>query len=88
MNKKNLPNKICAACNKAFSWWKKWSLNWADGKKLGLNTLFVSLAAGLTYLGTQVGNIDWGSATALVVPIAALLLGTATQWAKDNSEKE
>ena len=67
---------------------KKWSLNWVDGKKLGLNTLFVSLAAGLTYLGTQVGNVDWGSATALVVPIAALLLGTATQWAKDNSEKE
>jgi len=67
---------------------KKWSLNWADGKKLGLNALFVSLAAGLTYLGTQVGNVDWGSATALVVPIAALLLGTATQWAKDNSEKE
>ena len=67
---------------------KKWSLNWADGKKLGLNTLFVSIAAGLTYLGTQVGNVDWGSATALVVPIATLLIGSVTQWAKDNSENE
>ena len=67
---------------------KKWSLNWADGKKLGLNTLFVSIAAGLTYLGTQVGNVDWGSAPALVVPIATLLIGSVTQWAKDNSENE
>ena len=67
---------------------KKYSLNGADLKKLGLNTVFVSLAAGLTYLGTQVGNVDWGSATALVVPIATLVLGAATQWAKDSSEKE
>ena len=29
---------------------KKWSLNGEDLKKLGLNTIFVSLAAGLTYL--------------------------------------
>jgi len=65
---------------------KKYSLNGADLKKLGLNTLFVSLAAGLTYLGAEVGNIDWGTSTALIVPIATLLLGTATQWAKNNKE--
>jgi|TARA_B100001564_G_scaffold85471_1_gene69356 hypothetical protein len=67
---------------------KKYSLNAADLKKLGLNTLFVSLAAGLTYLGTQVANVDWGSTTALVVPIATLLLGTATQWAKNNKDQD
>jgi len=67
---------------------KKWTLNLADGKKLGLNTLFVAVAAGLTYLGTQVANVDWGSMTALVVPIATLVIGAATQWAKDSSEKE
>ena len=65
---------------------KKWSLNGEDLKKLGLNTLFVSLAAGLTYLGAEVGNVYWGSSTALIVPIATLLLGTATQWAKNNKE--
>jgi hypothetical protein len=65
---------------------KKYTLNGADLKKLGLNTLFVSLAAGLTYLGAEVGNIDWGASTALIVPIATLLLGTATQWAKNNKE--
>ena len=65
---------------------KKWSLNGEDLKKLGLNTVFVSLAAGLTYLGAEVGNIDWGASTALIVPIATLLLGTATQWAKNNKE--
>ena len=63
----------------------KWKLDLADGKKLGRNTLFVSLAAGLTYLGTQVANVEWGSATALIVPIATLVIGAATQWAKDNS---
>ena len=63
----------------------KLKLDLADGKKLGLNTLFVSLAAGLTYLGTQVANVEWGSATALIVPIATLVIGAATQWAKDNS---
>ena len=57
-------------------------------KKLGLNTVFVSLAAGLTYLGTEVANVDWGSMTALVVPIATLLLGTATKWAKDSQSEE
>lgn len=67
---------------------KKWSLNWTDGKKLGLNTLFVSLAAGLTYLGTQVAEVDWGSMTALVVPIATLIIGSVTQWARDSSEEE
>ena len=67
---------------------KKYSLNGEDLKKLGLNTVFVSLAAGLTYLGTEVAKVDWGSLTALVVPIATLLLGTATQWAKDSQGKE
>jgi len=67
---------------------KKYSLNATDLKKLGLNTLFVSLAAGLTYLGTQVANVDWGSTTALIVPIATLLLGTATQWAKNNKDQD
>jgi|TARA_B100001094_G_scaffold252945_1_gene251150 hypothetical protein len=66
---------------------KKYSLNATDLKKLGLNTLFVSLAAGLTYLGAEVGNIDWGASTALIVPIATLLLGTATQWAKNGKEE-
>ena len=67
---------------------KKYSLNGEDLKKLGLNTVFVSLAAGLTYLGTEVANVDWGSMTALVVPIATHLLGTATKWAKDSQSEE
>jgi hypothetical protein len=45
----------------------------------------LDLADGLTYLGTQVANVDWGAMTALVVPIATLVIGAATQWAKDNS---
>ena len=67
---------------------KKYSLNGEDLKKLGLNTVFVSLAAGLTYLGTEVANVDGGSMTAIVVPIATLLLGSATKWAKDSQSEE
>ncbi|MAH34772.1 MAG: DUF2256 domain-containing protein [Verrucomicrobiota bacterium] len=26
--KKNLPYKICIACNRSFSWRKKWTNNW------------------------------------------------------------
>ena len=32
MKKTNLPNKTCSVCNKAFSWRKKWSLNWKKVK--------------------------------------------------------
>ncbi|WP_345211726.1 DUF2256 domain-containing protein [Mucilaginibacter gynuensis] len=30
--KHNLPHKICAVCNKPFSWRKKWAKCWADVK--------------------------------------------------------
>ena len=63
---------------------KKYSLNGEDLKKLGLNTVFVSLAAGLTYLGTEVANVDWGSMTALVLTFATILFGTANKWSKDR----
>ncbi|MBC7486725.1 MAG: DUF2256 domain-containing protein [Cytophagaceae bacterium] len=32
VKKGNLPHKICAACNKPFSWRKKWKKNWAEVK--------------------------------------------------------
>jgi hypothetical protein len=31
-NKSYLPQKICAACKKPFSWRKKWEKNWAEVK--------------------------------------------------------
>lgn len=28
--KSNLPEKLCAACGRAFSWRKKWERHWED----------------------------------------------------------
>ena len=30
--KKNLPEKICLVCKRAFSWRKKWEKNWKEVK--------------------------------------------------------
>ncbi|MDX2075106.1 MAG: DUF2256 domain-containing protein [bacterium] len=32
VKKENLPNKICATCNRPFTWRKKWERNWDDVK--------------------------------------------------------
>ena len=32
MKKHDLPNKICAICNRPFTWRKKWRLNWESVK--------------------------------------------------------
>lgn len=32
VQKENLPEKICAVCNRPFSWRKKWEKNWEHVK--------------------------------------------------------
>ncbi|MDF2158212.1 DUF2256 domain-containing protein [Algoriphagus sp. CAU 1675] len=32
MKKENLPVKICAVCQRPFTWRKKWEKNWAEVK--------------------------------------------------------
>lgn len=32
VKKQNLPQKICAACGRPFTWRKKWEKNWEDVK--------------------------------------------------------
>jgi hypothetical protein len=32
VKKQNLPTKICATCEKEFSWRKKWERNWEEVK--------------------------------------------------------
>ncbi|NUO00791.1 MAG: DUF2256 domain-containing protein [Saprospiraceae bacterium] len=32
VNKQHLPQKICAACLRPFSWRKKWEKNWEEVK--------------------------------------------------------
>jgi hypothetical protein len=62
-------------------------LNKTDVVALFKNSGLVALAAGLTYLGENMGGLDLGSAALVVVPIISILLDSAIKWAKDNTPK-
>ena len=62
------------------------SLNVSDVVEIAKNTALVALAAGLTYLGENLGNLDLGNAGVMLVPIAAVVINTVVKWAKNNSE--
>lgn len=62
------------------------SLNVSDVVEIAKNTALVALAAGLTYLGENLGNLDLGNAGVMLVPIAAVVINTIVKWAKNNSE--
>ena len=60
------------------------SLNVADVLDITKNTALVALAAGLTYLGENLGNLDLGNMGVMLVPIAAVVINTVVKWAKNN----
>ena len=60
------------------------SLNVADVVEIAKNTALVALAAGLTYLGENLGNLDLGNAGVMLVPIASVVINTMVKWAKNN----
>jgi hypothetical protein len=60
------------------------SLNVADVVEISKNTALVALAAGLTYLGENLGNLDLGNMGVMLVPIAAVVINTVVKWAKNN----
>ena len=62
-------------------------LNGADVANLFKNAGLVSLAAGLSYLGENMGDLDLGAAAVIAVPIISILLDPAIKWAKDNTPK-
>jgi hypothetical protein len=63
----------------------KGALNGKDVVSLFKNAGLVSLAAGLTYLGENMGGLDLGAAALIVVPIISILIDSAVKWAKDNT---
>ena len=63
------------------------SLNVADVLDIAKNTALVALAAGLTYLGENLGNLDLGNAGVMLVPIAAVVINTVVKWAKNNASE-
>lgn len=66
----------------------RFSLDTSDILDITRNTALVALAAGLTYLGENIGDLDLGNASALVVPIAVIVINTIVNWAKNNTDTE
>ncbi len=63
------------------------TLNVADVVDITKNTALVALAAGLTYLGENLGNLDLGNMGVMLVPIAAVVINTVVKWAKNNTSE-
>jgi len=63
------------------------SLNVADVVDITKNTALVALAAGLTYLGENLGQLDLGNMGVMLVPIAAVVINTVVKWAKNNTSE-
>jgi len=60
------------------------SLNVTDVLEISKNTALVALAAGLTYLGENLADLDLGNLGVMFVPIAAVVINTIVKWAKNN----
>ena len=60
------------------------SLNVTDVIEITKNTALVALAAALTYLGENIGDLDLGNMGVMLVPIAAVVINTMVKWAKNN----
>lgn len=63
---------------------KSFSLNKNDVVVLVKNAALIALAAGLTFVGENVSQIDLGTYGPLVVPVVAIVIDTAVKWAKNN----
>ena len=60
------------------------TLNVADVVEITKNTALVALAAGLTYFGENMADLDLGNIGVMLVPIAAVIINTVVKWAKNN----
>lgn len=63
------------------------SLNVTDVVEISKNTALVALAAGLTYLGENLANLDLGTTGVMLVPIVSVVINTVVKWAKNNVEE-
>lgn len=60
------------------------SLNVTDVVEISKNTALVALAAGLTYLGENLGDLDLGTTGIMLVPIVSVVINTLVKWARNN----
>ena len=59
-------------------------MNVTDVLEISKNTALVALAAGLTYFGENLADLDLGNLGVMFVPIAAVVINTVIKWAKNN----
>lgn len=60
------------------------TLNLTDVVNIGKNALLVAVAAGLTYVGENLSNVDLGATGVMIVPIVSVVINTLVRWAKNN----
>jgi hypothetical protein len=60
------------------------SLNLTDVAVIGKNALLVAIAAGLTYLGENLTDLDLGTTGVMLVPVVSVVINTLVKWAKNN----
>lgn len=63
----------------------KFKMDLTDAKNVGKNALLVGVAAALTYVSSNLMNVDLGVYGPLVVPVVSSLLDTVIKWAKNNT---
>lgn len=59
-------------------------LNVGDAVTIGKNALLVAVAAGLTYLGENLVDLDLGTTGVMIVPVVTVIINTFVKWAKNN----
>lgn len=67
---------------------KKFSLDVNDVRSVLKNAAMVGFAAFITTAMNDVGKIDFGTMSPLIVPVVTLLLDSVLKWTKDNSKAE
>jgi len=60
------------------------TLNVGDAITIGKNALLVAVAAGLTYLGENLVDLDLGTTGVMLVPVVSVVINTLVKWAKNN----
>ena len=65
---------------------KSFALDVSDVVVLFKNALLVAVAAFLTAIVNNIGQLDLGGYTPLVVPIVTVILDTIIKWTKDNTK--
>lgn len=67
---------------------KSFSLDTQDLVKLFKNASLVGLAAGLTYFGANLADVDMGVGLVAFVPVLSTVIDSAITFLKDNTDKE